>query len=170
MATIASQNTSGNAPPVKAKASVTKRLQTELMTLMMSGNKACTAFPDGDNLFSWTGNLLGADGTVYEGLSYKLSLKFPAEYPFVAPTIKFVTPCFHPNVDTHGNICLDILKEKWSAAYSVETILVSLRSLLGEPNNDSPLNSYAAQLWDNQAEYLAVNKQKYKEAQANANA
>jgi len=164
------QNSSGNAPPAgkKAKAGVTKRLQSELMKLMMSGNKAITAFPDGDNLFSWSGNLLGADGTVYEGLSYKLSLKFPAEYPFSAPTIKFVTPCFHPNVDTHGNICLDILKEKWSAAYSVETILVSLRSLLGEPNNDSPLNSYAAQLWDNQEEYLAVNQQKYREAQNSA--
>ena len=163
------QNSSGNAPAgKKAKAGVTKRLQSELMKLMMSGNKAITAFPDGDNLFSWSGNLLGADGTVYEGLSYKLSLKFPAEYPFSAPTIKFVTPCFHPNVDTHGNICLDILKEKWSAAYSVETILVSLRSLLGEPNNDSPLNSYAAQLWDNQEEYLAVNQQKYREAQNSA--
>lgn len=171
MASVASQNSSGNAPRSKsAKAGVTKRLQAELMKLMMSGNKACTAFPDGDNLFSWSGNLQGADGTVYEGLKYKLSLKFPAEYPFAAPTIKFVTPCFHPNVDNAGNICLDILKEKWSAAYSVETILVSLRSLLGEPNNDSPLNSYAAQLWDNQEEYLIVNQQKYKEALAQTSA
>jgi hypothetical protein len=87
---------------------------------------------------------------VYEGLTYKLSLTFPAEYPYVAPVIRFVTPCFHPNVDAqHGSICLDILKDKWSAAYSVSTILMSLRSLLGEPNNESPLNSYAAQLWSN---------------------
>ena len=100
-------------------------------------------------------------------MTYKLSLSFPSDYPYTAPTIKFVTPCFHPNVDNHGNICLDILKEKWSAAYSVETILVSLRSLLGEPNNDSPLNGYAAQLWDNQEEYLEVNRAKYKEATAN---
>ena len=96
---------------------------------------------------------------VYEGLEYKLSLSFTAEYPFSAPTVKFVTPCFHPNVDQHGNICLDILKvcgcfrpdrrrvlskmqcnptralchsqENWTAAYSVQTILVSLQSLLG---------------------------------------
>ena len=45
--------------------------------------------------------------------------------------MKFETPCFHPNVDTYGNICLDILKEKWSAAYSVHSVLVSLQSLLG---------------------------------------
>ena len=74
---------------------------------------------------------MGAPGTVYEGLKYKLDLTFPADYPYTAPTIKFITPCFHPNVDQFGNICLDILKEKWSAAYSVQTILLSLRSLLG---------------------------------------
>ena len=135
-----------------SNASVTKRLQSELMNLMMSGDQCATAFPQGDNLFEWVGTLTGADGTVYEGLTYKLSLKFPADYPYTAPTIKFTTPCFHPNVDQYWNICLDILKEKWSAAYSVSTILLSLRSLLGEPNNDSPLNGYAAQIWDNQEE------------------
>ena len=47
---------------------------------------------------------------VYEGLTYKLSLSFPSDYPFTAPTVKFDTPCYHPNVDQYGNICLDILK------------------------------------------------------------
>jgi len=56
-----------------------------------------------------------------------------AEYPFKAPEVKFVTACYHPNVDQHGNICLDILKEKWSAAYSVRTLLLSIQSLLGTP-------------------------------------
>ena len=57
---------------------------------------------------------------------------------------------FHPNVDPAGNICLDILKDKWSAAYSVSTVLLSLQSLLGEPNNASPLNVEASQLWNSQ--------------------
>lgn len=56
---------------------------------------------------------------------------------------------FHPNVDTAGRICLDILGDKWSAAYSALTLLLSLQSLLGEPNNASPLNAQAAQAWDN---------------------
>lgn len=60
----------------------------------------------------------GASGTVYENLTYRLSLRFTAEYPFKAPTVRFETPCFHPNVDTYGNICLDILKDKWSGAWS----------------------------------------------------
>ena len=70
-----------------------------------------------------------------------------AGYPYQSPTVKFTTPCFHPNVDSHGNICLDILKEKWSALYEVyladcepksvqlcqvRTILLSIQSLLGE--------------------------------------
>ncbi|XP_025254593.1 ubiquitin-conjugating enzyme E2 C isoform X3 [Theropithecus gelada] len=105
-----------------ARGPVGKRLQQELMTLMMS---------------------------VYEDLRYKLSLEFPSGYPYNAPTVKFLTPCYHPNVDTQGNICLDILKDKWSALYDVRTILLSIQSLLGEPNIDSPLNTHAAELWKN---------------------
>lgn len=56
-------------------------------------------------------------------------------------------------MDAHGNICLDILKEKWSAVHNVRTILLSVQSLLGEPNNESPLNSAAALLWPNAVEY-----------------
>jgi ubiquitin-conjugating enzyme E2 C len=87
---------------------------------------------------------------VYERLSFKLVIRFPQNYPVAAPTVTFETPVFHPNVDQYGNICLDILKDKWSAVYDVRTTLQSVRSLLGEPNNDSPLNSEAAQLWANQ--------------------
>ena len=47
---------------------------------------------------------------VYEGYTYKLPLKFPTSYPYEAPQVTFITPCFHPNVDQYGNICLDILK------------------------------------------------------------
>lgn len=68
---------------------------------------------------------------VYEGLRYRLSLEFPAGYPYQAPRVKFVTPCFHPNVDEQGFICLDILKDKWSALYDVRSILLSIQSLLG---------------------------------------
>uniref|UniRef100_A0A8C5C1V4 UBC core domain-containing protein n=1 Tax=Gadus morhua TaxID=8049 RepID=A0A8C5C1V4_GADMO len=133
-----------------ARGSVTKRLQQELMTLMMSGDKGISAFPESDNLFKWIGTVDGAVETVYEGLRYKLSLEFPSGYPYKAPRVKFVTPCFHPNVDEQGFICLDILKDKWSALYDVRSILLSIQSLLGEPNNDSPLNVAAAELWDNQ--------------------
>lgn len=145
--------------------SVTKRLQQELMQLMMNSEEGTTAFPNGDNLFEWIATITGSDGTPYADQTYKLSITFPSDYPYTAPTFKFVTPLFHPNIDVHGNICLDILKEKWSAAYSVRTVLVSLRSLLGEPNNDSPLNVVASGMWDDQVKFAATVKQKYAEAQ-----
>lgn len=97
----------------------------------MGGDNSISAFPQADNLFNWTGLITGVSGTVYEGLKFKLSIQFPSNYPFTAPTVKFETPCFHPNVDLQGNICLDILKDKWSAVYNVRTILLSIQSLLG---------------------------------------
>ncbi|KAF5391939.1 hypothetical protein D9757_001684 [Collybiopsis confluens] len=158
-------------PPASSQAgagSIAKRLGNELMTLMASLyiyfahnelNQILadvlnprSPFPKSDsNLFDWAGTIEGASGTVYSGLTFKLSIYFPPNYPYVAPVINFETPCFHPNVDINsGAICLDILQDKWSAVYSVQTILISLQSLLGEPNNASPLNPDAASLWNNQ--------------------
>ncbi|KAF8078167.1 ubiquitin-conjugating enzyme/RWD-like protein [Lyophyllum atratum] len=130
--------------------SVAKRLGNELMTLMMSSSPGISAFPKSDgNLFEWVGTIEGPAETVYAGLAFRISISFPSNYPYVAPTIKFETPCYHPNVDlTGGAICLDILQDKWSAVYSVQTILLSLQSLLGEPNNASPLNPDAAGVWN----------------------
>ncbi|BGP04093.1 Ubiquitin-conjugating enzyme E2 C [Rhodotorula toruloides] len=148
----ASVSASGQA---SSAANVAKRLQSELMSLMMSPPAAgISAFPESDSdLTYWVGRLEGAEGTVYEGHVYAISLRFPPEYPYKAPVVRFESTCYHPNVDLHGNICLDILKEKWSPALSVSTILVSLQSLLGEPNNASPLNVEAAELWDDVEAY-----------------
>ena len=129
------------------------RLQKELMEFMMSGVEGVSAFPDNDNLFQWVGTIQGAANSAYEGLEFQLVLKFPQNYPFEPPVVTFTTPCFHPNVDGHGNICLDILKESWSAIYTASQILLSLQSLLDNPNNQSPLNNQAASLWDNQVEF-----------------
>uniref|UniRef100_H2YDI6 UBC core domain-containing protein n=1 Tax=Ciona savignyi TaxID=51511 RepID=H2YDI6_CIOSA len=149
---ISSKERSVNQSTKKDSASVKKRLQQELMGLMMSSEKGVSAFPDGDNLFNWVGTIEGPEGTVYHGLTYRLSFEFTSNYPYDAPTVKFSTPCFHPN-DEFGNICLDILKEKWSALYEIRTILLSIQSLLGEPNNESPLNVQAADMWATQKVY-----------------
>ncbi|KAJ3397791.1 Ubiquitin-conjugating enzyme E2 C [Lobulomyces angularis] len=120
----------------------------KLVECLTSDNSDVSAFPDSDNLLSWLGTISGPKETPFDGLTYKLSLKFPVNYPYAPPVIKFLTPIYHPNVDTSGNICLDILRDKWSAIYNVQTVLLSLQSLLGEPNNDSPLNGEAAQNWE----------------------
>ncbi|KTW30158.1 ubiquitin-conjugating enzyme E2-20 kDa [Pneumocystis carinii B80] len=145
--------------------SVTKRLQNELMALMMSDIPGISAFPDSDsNLLHWAGTIVGPIGTYYESLTFKISMNFPPNYPYSAPTITFTSPMWHPNVDMSGNICLDILKDKWSAVYNVQTILLSLQSLLGEPNNASPLNAQAAELWaKDPVEYKRLLMQRYRE-------
>ena len=79
---------------------------------MHARTQGITAFPDGDNLFQWNASIAGSKGTPYDGLVFKLSAVFPGDYPYSSPQFKFSTPMFHPNVDVHGNICLDILKEK----------------------------------------------------------
>lgn len=168
-ATARATKTTSDTTPTSSSGSITKRLQQELMTLMMSKTPGISAFPDSDgNLFNWTATVKGSDATVYQDQVYKLSIQFPQDYPYKAPTVTFITPIFHPNVDQYGNICLDILKDKWSAVYNVRTVLISIQSLLSDPNNDSPLNVQAANLWANQEEYARVVQQKYAEAsQAN---
>lgn len=104
------------------------------MALMVSPTPGISAFPSSSSLLHWTATIIGPTGTPYENLTLKLSLEFPSNYPYSPPTVLFKTPIYHPNFDFSGRICLDILKEKWSAVMNVHGVLVSLQSLLGEPN------------------------------------
>ena len=81
---------------------------------------------------------------MYEGLTFKLWLSFSAEYPYKAPAVRFDS-CWHPNVDGAGNICLDILKEKWSPVHNVRTVLLSIQSLLGGAHRAAPALGRAGQ-------------------------
>ncbi|KAF2401805.1 ubiquitin-conjugating enzyme E2 [Trichodelitschia bisporula] len=123
-------------------------MQSELMDFMMSAPPGISAFPNDGNLMEWTATIEGPTETPYEGLKLKLTFTFPSNYPYAPPTVLFKTPIYHPNIDFSGRICLDILKDKWSAIYNTQSVLLSLQSLLGEPNNASPLNGQAAELWD----------------------
>jgi ubiquitin-conjugating enzyme E2 C len=109
-------------------------LQKELMDLMLHPTPGISAFPSDENMSLWTATIDGPSGTPYASLILKLTFEFPSNYPYAPPTVLFKTPIYHPNVDFSGRICLDILKDKWSAVYNVGTVLLSLQSLLGEPN------------------------------------
>ncbi len=63
------------------------------------------------------------------------------------PKVRFITKMYHPNINRLGLICLDILKDKWSPALQIRTVLLSIQALLAAPNPDDPLNNEAAELW-----------------------
>ena len=105
------------------------------MELMLSSTPGISAFPDTPSyLLAWTVTIAGPAETPYASLTFKLTFVFPSTYPYAPPMVLFKTPIYHPNVDFSGRICLDILKDKWSAVYNVRSVLLSLQSLLGEPN------------------------------------
>jgi ubiquitin-conjugating enzyme E2 C len=126
------------------------RLQRELREFLQhDSDGSISAFPREDDIFQWTASIQGSGATAYEGLEYRLNIQFPPDYPFRPPAVTFVTPCYHPNVEPKvgGYVCLDILREQWSAVLSLSSVLVSLQSLLSEPNCASPLNQEAAEAW-----------------------
>jgi len=123
---------------------ITKRLQKDLIEC---NTNAIDVIYDDKDFTKWTCILLGPSETDYEGGVFKLAFSFPPTYPMTAPSVKFLNSVYHPNVSTNGTICVDILKDKWSPVLSVYKVLVSIQSLLNEPNPDSPLNGDAARLY-----------------------
>lgn len=120
-----------------------KRIRKELEELRRDPPEGCTAEPISDeDLFKWAGTIEGPPDTPYEGGVFQVNITFPAEYAVRAPKVIFVTKVYHPNVKSGtGEICLDILKENWSPALTVRTVLISLRSLLSDANPDHPLEA-----------------------------
>ena len=102
--------------------------------------------PNGDNIvvnnmFHWKAVITGPSDTPYEGGKFHLDITFPAEYPFKPPSIKFDTKIYHPNISYTGAICVTILKTGWSPALDIIQVLLSISSLLSDPNPDDPLNN-----------------------------
>ena len=81
------------------------------------------------------------------GGTFKLELFLPEEYPMAPPKVRFLTKMYHPNIDKLGRICLDILKDKWSPALQIRTVLLSIQALLSAPNPDDPLANDVAEMW-----------------------
>ena len=82
---------------------------------------------------------MGPEDSPYAGGVYFLNIQFPADYPFKPPRVQFTTRIYHCNVNSNGGICLDILKDQWSPALTTSKVLLSICSLLCEPNPDDPL-------------------------------
>jgi len=113
-----------------------------------------------DNLFEWEVALFGPPDTLYQGGYFKANMKFPADYPYSPPSVRFITKVWHPNVYENGDLCISILHppvddpqsgelpcERWNPTQNVRTILLSVVSLLNEPNTFSPANVDASVMY-----------------------
>jgi len=128
------------------------RINKELNEFKIDPPSNCSAGPVNDDLYKWEATIIGPEKTPYEGGVFKLEINFPNNYPFKPPKIKFITRIFHPNINRYGNICLDILDKQWSPALTINKVLLSISSLLSDPNADDPLDVRAAQLYNENRE------------------
>ncbi|KAK7206332.1 ubiquitin-conjugating enzyme/RWD-like protein [Myxozyma melibiosi] len=150
-----------------------RRLMTEYKQLINDGPDGISAGPiDEDNFFEWECLIQGPEDTPFEGGVFPATLTFPKDYPLSPPTMKFTCEMFHPNVYKDGTVCISILhppgddpnmyesaSERWSPIQSVEKILISVMSMLAEPNDESGANIDACKVWRNdRAEYGRIVK------------
>ena len=131
-----------------------KRIMTELKDLRKDPPANCSAGPEGDDIFKWEGVIIGPSDSPFAGGVYNLRIQFPVDYPFKCPNVTFITKIYHPNISSSGVICLDILKTQWSPALTIGKVLLSICSLLTDPNPADPLMPEIAH------EYV-TNKDKY---------
>jgi ubiquitin-conjugating enzyme E2 D/E len=134
-----------------------KRLQKELSDMMLDPPANCSAGVLDEDLFQWKATIIGPEDTPYHGGVFNLSIHFPPEYPFKSPKINFKTKIYHPNINAAGQICLDILKDQWSPALSISKVLLSICSLLNDPNPDDPLVTDIANEYKNNKEKFIEN-------------
>ncbi|KAK9225235.1 hypothetical protein WN943_010276 [Citrus x changshan-huyou] len=116
-----------------ASGNLPRRIVKETQRLLSEPAPGISASPAEDNMRYFNVMILGPSQSPYEGGVFKLELFLPEDYPMSAPKL--------------GRICLDILKDKWSPALQIRTVLLSIQALLSAPNPDDPLSDNIAKHW-----------------------
>jgi len=141
-------------------AQLPRRIIKETQRLLSEPAPGISASPSEDNLRYFNVMILGPGSSPYEGGVFKLELFLPEDYPMAPPKVRFLTKIYHPNIDKLGRICLDILKDKWSPALQIRTVLLSIQALLSAPNPDDPLADNVAKHWkENEVEAVETARQ-----------
>ncbi|MCJ1284649.1 Ubiquitin-conjugating enzyme E2 2 [Xylographa opegraphella] len=160
--------------------SARRRLMRDFKRMQTDPPAGVSASPIADNVMTWNAVIMGPADTPFEDGTFRLVMHFEEQYPNKPPGVKFISQMFHPNVYGTGELCLDILQNRWSPTYDVAAILTSIqryeikyshsqsihtftsrkdksdtaRSLLNDPNTSSPANVEASNLYkDNRREY-----------------
>ncbi|BGO95086.1 hypothetical protein NBRC10512_006369 [Rhodotorula toruloides] len=145
---------------MSSAAALPKRIIKETQRLVSDSPPGISATPHEDNLRYFDVVISGPDSSPFEGGKFKLELFLPDDYPMAPPKVRFLTKIYHPNIDKLGRICLDILKDKWSPALQIRTVLLSIQALLSAPNPDDPLaNDVAAHWKENEKDAMRVSRE-----------
>lgn len=134
------------------------RIKKELAEVSLDPPFNCSAGPkEEDNLYEWVSTIVGPSDSPYANGVFFLDITFPNEYPFKPPKVTFRTRIYHCNINSKGEICLDILKNNWSPALTVAKVLLSISSLLTDANPHDPLvGNIAQQYLNNRSEHDKV--------------
>ena len=132
--------------------STLQRITKELKEIQNDPPANCSAGPEGDDMYEWQASIMGPKDSPYHGGVFWLKIHFPKDYPFKPPKVMFLTRIYHPNISSSGAICIDILKDNWSPALTISKVLLSICSLLDDPNPDDPLVPDIAELFNSDRE------------------
>ena len=147
--------------------SIPPRIFKETQGLAKEPVVGIEAVPSETNPRHFYVTITGPGETPYEGGKFTAELFLPEEYPMIPPKVLFRTKIFHPNIDKLGRICLDILKDKWSPALQIRSVLLSIQSLLAAPNLDDPLDQEIANFWKADPEGAIKRAQEWTKTYAN---
>ena len=150
------------------------RIRKELAECAANASCGVMFVPVNSNIHKLSGEILGSEGTPYEGGVFEISIDISDGYPYKPPKMKFITKIWHPNISSQtGAIGLDILKtlvpspytenplislqepqdaeveSNWSPALTIETTLLSLQSLLHCPEPTKPQDEEVAKMYIN---------------------
>lgn len=140
---------------IKMSTAARRRLMRDFKRMQTDPPAGVSASPIADNVMTWNAVIIGPSDTPFEDGTFRLVMHFEEQYPNKPPGVKFISQMFHPNVYGTGELCLDILQNRWSPTYDVAAILTSIQSLLNDPNTSSPANVEASNLYkDNRKEYI----------------
>nr|XP_035156698.1 ubiquitin-conjugating enzyme E2 N-like [Callithrix jacchus] len=124
------------------------RIIRETQHLLAEPVPGIKAEPDKSNARYFHVVVAGPQDSHFEGGTFKLELFLPEEDPMAAPKVRFMTKIYYPNVDKLERICSDILKDEWSPALQIRTVLLSIQALLNAPNPDDPLANAVVEPWN----------------------